>query len=632
MKIIDNSYLHARFKKSTDPVRDMRSIGAVDTYGLARDFEMPVHVAFLSQFVDSTDDLQSISWYSLCKGLFVPALFHPSQVPIIFSMEMAYEPVRSSAETVELGLAFMSKDTGIPDDLKLACLLSSFEEKTGVATTTLVNRVFFPLYAITRTELLERMNHHHGDLAKTVAAIVVEKSGRKSSDPPLTSNETLLTVKHLGKADPQLKIDILKEMFGRCGPVEAFFLVMFIIKKFDTGFLTSIIEQILAGHYGVDLETVRNASAIVGVRETGERLMRGEDITDITVQPLLPFYPCLASNDKKIDYPARVEPKFDGIRMMIHRSKDTFAAYTRRRNDWSEFHPGLKAIADLLPPETILDGELTGYRISLDGMTPVPVYEAFKALTGTSRDSIRLVYHAFDILYLRGNDLSKIPLRMRLELLKATLAGLEYNPLDPLSVQLDIVDGQVVSSAKEENRYYQFYRSKGVEGIVIKDLDERYHFGGRAWRKRKQVIDVDVAVTGLLFRRQHEEGEVAGAQRVGSVEISAYDDGNFVPVGTSAGLSIQQSAEIQAMALTANLITGTAVFKQPDRDSLGLKLRPAIVASIGFQDITRDSKKTDQQLSLRHPRVLKFRIGDKNPSEVLSMKELERMHSSQLMK
>ena len=74
---------------------------------------------------------------------------------------------------------------------------------------------------------------------------------------------------------------------------------------------------------------------------------------------------------------------------------------------------GLDATIKLLPCRTaVVDGELHGTLVDLEGgARPASVYDVYGALQGDRM--LRLKYAAFDLLYLDGEDLTRLPLHER---------------------------------------------------------------------------------------------------------------------------------------------------------------------------------------------------------------------------
>ena len=75
-------------------------------------------------------------------------------------------------------------------------------------------------------------------------------------------------------------------------------------------------------------------------------------------------------------------------------------------------------------------------------------------------------------------------------------------------------------------------------------------------------------------------------------EISAFDehDGTFKPIGTSAGLSNQLSAQLLSFITTHNLVRGQWIHEGSDKNTVGFHIQPQIVATIAYQMLSKDYK------------------------------------------
>jgi len=103
------------------------------------------------------------------------------------------------------------------------------------------------------------------------------------------------------------------------------------------------------------------------------------------------------------------ERKYDGIRLMLHKSTDArgsvlCAAYTRGRRDWMELVLGLRQTIELFGARSVIvDGELYGLVADHEGVVrPATVYEVYGRLQGEARRPINLKYAAFDVVYLNS--------------------------------------------------------------------------------------------------------------------------------------------------------------------------------------------------------------------------------------
>ncbi len=81
--------------------------------------------------------------------------------------------------------------------------------------------------------------------------------------------------------------------------------------------------------------------------------------------------------------------------------------------DWLELVPGLDATIRALPArDCIVDGELYGTILDMEGARPASVYELYGSLQGERR-AVQIKFAAFDLLYVNGQDLTSLPLSER---------------------------------------------------------------------------------------------------------------------------------------------------------------------------------------------------------------------------
>jgi bifunctional non-homologous end joining protein LigD len=151
--------------------------------------------------------------------------------------------------------------------------------------------------------------------------------------------------------------------------------------------------------------------------------------------------PALASSIEKVPGGDRWihEIKFDGYRVQVHLANTEVKVFTRRGYDWT---PRFKKIASdawhIGAGSAIIDGEVVAP--SADGTTDFSVLQ--NELKGRST---KIVMVAFDLLYLNGYDLRKLPLIERKALLKKTIdkTDIQFSEsfeVDGLDVQARLQD------------------------------------------------------------------------------------------------------------------------------------------------------------------------------------------------
>lgn len=602
-------------------------------------FRMPQHLQFLisrlSEDADTlpVDALDSIPFYSLCRGLFLPlSMLDPERVAGIFGLQV--NPPPDSAGRDVLLDEFVAKDVGLTLTEKIGCVLGDvFLGKRSTVRRDSLLRLLMSVRMISRTECLDRLTQV-GD----VAILYAESRPELRCEPSLTAAEVIRTLRYIPELRRTEKFDILRTLFLRCGRLEAYFLAKLLLRKAALGFEYQghVIARLLADQFSVPQEQVSHAMALTDAFHVADTLVEeGPDgLKKIQLQPLVPIRPMLAGGTtdeiEANEFPVWVERKYDGIRLMLHKSTDALGsvlsgAYTRNRGDWLEQIPGLDASIRAIPAHNVIvDGELFGTVLDIDaGARPASVYEVYGALQGDVSSPVNLKFAAFDMIYLNGMDLTPHPLSQRREMLTTLIAPLTSQPLP---IPMSVSEGQLANGKDDLNRLFQHFRAQGYEGIIAKDLQSPYHLATRdpKWRKRKPEITLDLVILGGTMAVTTKE--YAGT--FGSYVIGARDpDGGFEDVGDVAGVDRVRDAEIQREIMREGLFTGER-YERPSASGVrpGYYLRPSIVITVKFEGITRDAVTGD--LRLRDPKIAVIR-SDKSAHEADTLNSIEEIYLRQ---
>jgi len=131
MKIVQTSDVAAWYSKASDLAQFDRSIGSkqVDPEWAESTFHMPFHLQFAitmcAQEADgrvAADAFDSIPFYSLCKGLFLPlSMLSRERIAHIFGLEADAPPDPAAKET--LLTQFLDRNTGLTLSEQLGCVL-----------------------------------------------------------------------------------------------------------------------------------------------------------------------------------------------------------------------------------------------------------------------------------------------------------------------------------------------------------------------------------------------------------------------------------------------------------------------------------------------------------------------------
>ena len=233
--------------------------------------------------------------------------------------------------------------------------------------------------------------------------------------------------------------------------------------------------------------------------------------------PLLGFVePALASSIERVPSGDRWvhEIKFDGYRVQIHLANEAVQIFTRRGHDWT--HRFKKVAQDawhIKASSAVIDGEIVVP--AADGTTDFSVLQ--NELKGKST-SIVLV--AFDLLYLNGRDLRKLPLLQRKAELKRIIAGTDVQFSESFEV-----DGQEM---------FAHACKVGLEGVVSKVRDSLYPVGrSNDWVKKTCVQRETLTIAGFALDGTKWDGLYVGRRKGDDLVYAGKVDHGFDKVSAA---------------------------------------------------------------------------------------------------
>ena len=255
------------------------------------------------------------------------------------------------------------------------------------------------------------------------------------------------------------------------------------------------------------------------------------------------------------------ERKFDGIRLLAFKQGDTVRLFSRNR--LPQNIPRLaEAIARLPVKDAIFDGEITWDR---DG-----------------------AYNVFDVLWLDGRNVTRLPLEERHSLLESIPFRAPIERVAPLH------DAEPWTRA----------RAEGWEGVIAKRRGSPYeHRRSPHWLKMKCEASQELVVGGFT----DPQGARVG---LGALLVGYFDGDDLVFAGKiGTGFDTKLLLDLRAR------LDALEVPQTPFTRAKGLPrlrahwVRPEIVVQVAFIEWTGNDK-------LRHPRLLGVRF-DKSAREVI---------------
>ncbi|WP_342588539.1 DNA ligase D [Chelatococcus asaccharovorans] len=274
--------------------------------------------------------------------------------------------------------------------------------------------------------------------------------------------------------------------------------------------------------------------------------------------------PCLATlEDKAPEGEGWLhEVKFDGYRLQARVVDGEVTLLTRSGLDWTErFGKDLRETLAALPcDQALIDGEVVA--LTEAGISS---FSALQAALSEGRVG-DLVYYAFDLLYLDGEDLRDEPLIARKDRLEGLLQGLGADSRLRFSEHF-IEQGHVMLSHACR---------MGLEGVISKRIDAPYRSGrGRDWIKSKCVQRQEFVIAGYV-------PSTAG-RALRSIVVGYYEDEALKPAGrVGTGFTVKSAAALKAKLDTIR--TESSPFAGAAAREKGIVwVKPERVAEVAFR-------------------------------------------------
>ena len=318
---------------------------------------------------------------------------------------------------------------------------------------------------------------------------------------------------------------------------------------------------------------------------------------DRKVRPML-----AVAADEPFDSPDfSFEPKWDGVRTIAFVDGGVVRLQTRNLLDCTAQYPEAHGIAEALTGgyQAIVDGEI----VALDERG-VPSFQRLQSRMHVQdeakirklRRTVPAVYEVFDLLWIDGQDLRRVPLRERQKRL-----ALAVTPMGAIRRHEPFAaEGKALFAATVE---------QGLEGIVAKRLDSPYlEDRSAAWVKIKAQRSMECVIGGWT------EGKGGRAKDLGALLVGVYrvppggsKPGALDPVG-HVGTGFDARTLRDLLALLRERESPTMPFaRAPRTNDVAHWCSPELVCEVRYTSIT------DEGL-LRQPAFLGLRA-DVDPKE-----------------
>jgi len=476
-----------------------------------------------------------------------------------------------------------------------------------------------------------------GDIGK----LAEEYSSKKSSD--LTLNEVyseLVKIADLeGEGSVEKKINNLSGLLKKLDKTSVRFLARIPIGKLRLGFSDITVIDALSLMVGDKTHKKQIKKAYEVLPDVGKlaKLVKQSGTKNLAVKPTvgIPVMPMLAQRLKSPTEmiekmgEVSVEPKFDGLRALIHYSKqkNILKIYTRNLNEVTHMFPEILEISKYIKADSvILDAEAIGVDPKTERMVDFQKTISRKRKHGLEQASkdTPLRFQLFDLLSVDGKDYMHEPYLERRENLKKLFKQNKIFTVD---------ENTVTDNPEVIRKLHKQYLSNGLEGVIVKRVDGRYIPGrtGWSWVKMKEVESSHARLSDTLdcVILGYTQGKGKRAEfGIGQFLVGIKSGDKFLSVSkVGTGLTDAQFRFLYKKLSKIKIDSKPKNYEVDKNLEPDFWVEPKVVVELAADEITKSPKHT-AGYALRFPRLIKFRE-DKSTNQATSLKELENMFKQQ---
>ena len=270
------------------------------------------------------------------------------------------------------------------------------------------------------------------------------------------------------------------------------------------------------------------------------------------------------------------EDKYDGFRMVAEDQGGKVTLYSRNGKIISQSYIEVAKALEGVKGDAVIDGELVA--IDKNGISH------FQLLQNALRHEAKLLYCAFDLMFLDGEDLRDLPLLDRKKRLKAIL---------PRHKLIAFSRHRKTSGTK----FFEEAERKGLEGIMAKRADSKYLSGARTddWLKIKTSKRQEVVIVGFTAPRRTRP-------YFGALTLAVREGDGWRYIGhVGTGFSHETLKELHGKLIKLKASKSPFGVKMKD-EAVTTWVKPQLVAEVKFTEWTSSGE-------MRHPVYLGLKNG-----------------------
>lgn len=463
-----------------------------------------------------------------------------------------------------------------------------------------------------------------GDLGELAERL--EKKQRTLGCSKLTVDKVFNNLQRLagleGKGTVNKKIGLVSELLSNANPLESKYIVRTVIGDLRIGVAEGIMRDAIAKAFHADIKDVEKATNfLTDYSGVIDEIKKG-GLKKIGIMVGVPFKVMLGPRVESIKEafeavgrPCQFEEKLDGFRLTIHKDND-IKLFTRRLENVTRQFPDVVDVVkkNIKAKSCILDTEAVGYDKKTGNYLPFQmISQRIKRkydIEKTAKE-FPVVVNIFDIVYLNGRSLVNEKLKDRRRLLEGVIK--------PIKMKIVLTKKIVTGDEEKAMDFYKCALKKGLEGVMIKNINSTYVSGRRVggWVKFKPTLEpLDLVITGATY------GTGKRANMLSSFVLCCKSGNKFLECGMM-GTGIKEKGEgVTFKGLTRLLKKDIIEVKGRD-----VRIRPRVVIEVSYEEIQK-SPTYNSGFALRFPKFQRLRT-EKPVSEINTLKDLEGIYKKQ---
>jgi DNA ligase-1 len=468
-----------------------------------------------------------------------------------------------------------------------------------------------------------------GDLGKVAEKLVEKKKQHTLYSKNLTAEKVLDNLRKLtefiGKGTVEKKMGLIAELLTSASPLEAKYIVRTILNDLRIGVGTGVLRDAIVEACYNDKEMTEKVQAAYDMTTdfalVFELACKGKkDIEEVEIYPGRPLKVMLFLKVKDIKEgfeavgkPAAIEYKYDGFRMMIHKTKKhEIKIFTRRLDEVTSQFPEVKGYVEkYVKGDTyILDSEAVGYDPKTFKYRPFQdISQRIKRKYNIEKlqKELPIEVNVFDILYYNGKNLLKTPFIERRKIIEKAVTEKRG--------KIKLAEEIITDNEQKAEDFYKQALKIGEEGVMIKKLEAPYKPGARVGsgvKLKPEENEFDL----VIVKAEYGTGKRAGW--LTSYTVACRQGSKLLEIGKfSTGLKEKEeegSSFIELTKLLKPLIT--------EEHGREVSVKPKIVVTVRYQNI-QESPTYGSGYAMRFPRFVMLRP-DRSVDDIATLAEVER--------